>query len=106
MRALALCLASVIWCTLLDGGQRPQPPIYRQEQRQNRRLDSNQPLPALRPQVDLAKVKREAEEIAKLAQSVPAQIEQAEHGAIPRDLGPRLKQIEKLSKKLRTELSL
>jgi len=53
-----------------------------------------------------AKLKEEADQLAKLAQSIPADVDKAAKGQVAQDLAARLKQIEKLSKQLRREISL
>ena len=50
-------------------------------------------------------MKQEAEELAKLAQLVPSEVDGANAGRLPKDLSEQLKKIEKLSKNLRRELS-
>ena len=57
-----------------------------------------------KPKIDAAQVKRDAEELAKLAGEIPPGVEQANKGVLPKDLNERLKRIEKLSKQLRREL--
>ena len=56
--------------------------------------------------VDVAQVKRDAEEFARLEMAIRAQIAEAERGMVPKDLGQNLKKIQKLSKRLRADLSL
>ena len=60
--------------------------------------------PQGRPTADAAQLKREADELAKLAQAVPPQVEKLANGELPRDLIDGLKRIEKLSKKLRRQI--
>jgi len=55
-------------------------------------------------QTDPAQLKREAQELAKRAEAVSAQIDQIAKGKLPKDLNAQLKQIEKLSKQLRREI--
>jgi hypothetical protein len=57
------------------------------------------------PKINAAKVKEQANELSKLAQSIPPDIEKATKGQLPQDLLTRLKQIEKLSKQLRREIA-
>ena len=57
-----------------------------------------------RRQVDFAQLKKEAEELARLAGSIPAQIEQVAQGKLPKDFPEKLKQIDKLAKRLRAEV--
>ncbi len=54
---------------------------------------------------DPAKVKKDAAELAKLAQSIPPGVDQVANGKLPKDLQARLKRIEKLSKQLRREIA-
>ena len=58
-----------------------------------------------RSAVSAAQAKREADELAKLAQSIPADVDKVSRGQVPHDLAARLKQIEKLSKQLRRDVS-
>lgn len=55
---------------------------------------------------DLTQVKEQAGELSKLVESVNAGVTQAQKGIVPKDLGQNLKRIEKLSKRLRSELEL
>jgi len=59
----------------------------------------------IRTPLDAAKLKEEADQLSKLAQSIPAEVAMAAKGQLPQDLAARLKQIEKLSKQLRREIS-
>jgi hypothetical protein len=54
--------------------------------------------------IDLSRLHQESLDLAQLAQSVPAEVDQAGQGKLPKDLSNKLKQIEKLSKHLRTEV--
>ncbi len=55
--------------------------------------------------LDPAKLREEADELARLSQSVPPDIGQIAQGKFPRDLPDKLKRIEKISKHLRAELT-
>lgn len=55
--------------------------------------------------VDTAALQRDAEQLASLAAAVPPGVQDANKGMLSKDLIPKLKQIEKLSKHLRNELS-
>jgi hypothetical protein len=54
---------------------------------------------------DAAEAQRNAQEMAALAQKIPAEVEQASKNVLSKDLIQQLKQIEKLAKRLRTQLS-
>jgi len=58
------------------------------------------------PQVDPAQIRNDAAELAQLANTLPPDIERAANGVLVKDLKDRLKRIEKLSKRLRSELAL
>ena len=85
---------------------RPVPPGVRQADKAEDTFEKNT-IPPLyqRSPVDLAKIKRDAQELATLAQSVPSDIDQTTKGILPRDLEQRLKKIEKLAKELRSQVS-
>lgn len=55
--------------------------------------------------LDARKLRREAEEMSNLAQSVSADMAQINQGKLPKDLADKLKRIEKLSKHLHGELA-
>ena len=54
--------------------------------------------------LDPAKLRAEANELVKLAQSLPPDIDQVTQGKLPKDIADKLKSIEKLSKHMRGEL--
>jgi hypothetical protein len=58
------------------------------------------------PAVDRAQLKKDADELAQLASTVPEDVAKAINGVLDKNLQDRLKKIEKLSKRLRSELAL
>jgi len=54
--------------------------------------------------LDRVAIEREAQEMAALAATIPADIEQMKKGLRPIDTSDKLKTIEKLSKRLRSQL--
>jgi len=58
-----------------------------------------------RKPAELAQLRQQAAELARLSQAVPQQIDQVAQGQLPKDLNGNLKQIEKLAKRLRAELA-
>ena len=54
--------------------------------------------------LDNVAMEREAKEMAALAASIPADIEQLKKGLLPSNAFDKLKRIEKLSKQLRTQM--
>jgi hypothetical protein len=59
----------------------------------------------LRRKIDTQQIKRDADELAKLTEEVPPDVERAGKGVLSKDLNERLKRIEKLAKQLRRELN-
>ena len=55
--------------------------------------------------IDLAQLQREADDLARTAQTIPSDVASVRKGMLPKDVIEKLKQIEKLSKRLRTELN-
>jgi hypothetical protein len=55
--------------------------------------------------INVEQVKQEAEELRKLADGVPAQMQQVTNNQLPKDLSDNLKRIEKLAKHLRSEVT-
>ncbi|HYL09944.1 MAG TPA: hypothetical protein VEU31_04345 [Candidatus Acidoferrales bacterium] len=104
---LILILAVSAGLGAVSAGQqgRPIPPGIREaDKASNAPLDP--PLEMKRKPPELAQLRQEAAELARLAQGVPQQIDHAAQGQLPKDLSGNLKQIEKLAKRLRSELAL
>jgi hypothetical protein len=66
---------------------------------------SEKPEAAPTHRVDLAQLQREADDLARTAQTIPSDVASVRKGMLPKDVIDKLKQIEKLSKRLRTELN-
>ena len=54
--------------------------------------------------IDPLQLQREARELSDLAKSLPSDMDQVNHGLLPRDTIDKLKRIEKLSKHMKSEL--
>jgi len=109
MRLVTLCLAAVVLCSLLAPGQQQERiPVGVEKARKARTLPTVppqlKPLPPWRL-ADPARLQQEADELAKLAQLIPSQVQEVKAGRLPKDLSERLKRIEELSRQLRRELS-
>jgi hypothetical protein len=50
-------------------------------------------------------LQKEADDLARMAQTIPGDVASVRKGMLPKDVIDKLKQIEKLSKRLRTELN-
>jgi len=55
--------------------------------------------------IDLVKMQKDADDLARAAQSIPLDVENVRRGTLPKDVIQKLKQIEKLSKRLRSQIS-
>jgi flagellar motor component MotA len=53
----------------------------------------------------LAKLGQEADELARIAQTIPPDVASIQKGKLPKDMIEKLKQIEKLSKRLRSQIN-
>lgn len=62
-------------------------------------------LPAAPKRLDLARLHDDALALATAANAIPAGVESVTKGMLPKDILQKLKQIEKLSKRLRSELN-
>jgi hypothetical protein len=60
---------------------------------------------APRRRFDAVKTRKDAEQLAALANKLPSEVDQVSKGMIPKDLDQRLKDIQKLAKRLRGEIS-
>jgi hypothetical protein len=61
--------------------------------------------PSKLPTGDRTQLRHDAKELADLSASLMADIDQVNRGLLPKDVVEKLKRIEKLSKRLRTELT-
>ena len=55
--------------------------------------------------IDLLQLQRDANDLSLTAQTIPSDVESVRKGMLPKDVIQKLKQIEKLSKRLRSELN-
>jgi hypothetical protein len=107
MRLLIAVPLTIVLCAIPATPERqahPIPPGVREADKQpSKPLEA--PVEAKPRTADPAKLKQEADELAQLSASVPADIGFVAHGQLPKDLADRLKRIEKLAKHLRSEIS-
>jgi hypothetical protein len=101
----SVCVSFLMFSPIKDFGQgRPVPPGVREADKQiNAPIEPPAQLKS-KPK-DLAALKQEAEELAKLSAGVPSQVDQVSQGKVPKDLADQLKRIEKLAKRLRSEIA-
>jgi hypothetical protein len=95
-----LLLASLAWA------QRNGPTGQRQADKAEDQFEKTVP-PPLRQQssVDFAKLRSDADELITLSQSIHSGIDNVQKGMLAKDLIDKLKQVEKLSKRLRSEIT-
>lgn len=85
--------------------QKPIPPGLRQAERAEQQGEQNVPPPANAPvKPSFAEVQHDADQLALLARTLPDEVSQLARGTRPRDLDEKLKEIDKLSKRLRSNL--
>jgi hypothetical protein len=82
-------------------GKMPTPP----ESMNGNDANAPQDSPNLQRRLDLAELQREADDLAKTAKTIPSDVASVRKGMMPKDVILKLKQIEKLSKQLRTKLN-
>jgi methionine-rich copper-binding protein CopC len=95
----ALCLFTAAATPQTTGHHYPTPP-----EPMNPQAPAEAPSTATR-RVDLLQLQREADDLARTAQTIPSDVASVRKGMLPKDVIEKLKQIEKMSKHLRTELN-
>jgi hypothetical protein len=83
-------------------GPSPPDPSWPQNQRPSEQVSLQA---QKRSTVDVLGLQRDAQELAELSASIPADVKSVNRGLIPKDLMEKLKRVEKLSKHLRSELT-
>ncbi len=97
--ALLASFVSLAVPQIPSGHRFPTPP----EGQNHEDTDPSQTLPARR--IDFTQVQKEADDLARAADSIPSDVASVRHGTLPKDMLAKLKEIEKLSKHLRSELN-
>jgi hypothetical protein len=104
MRCLALVSGISFLLALSTPAQRhAHPPDVSKVVRQD--PQPVQPPAVIHREIDPAELKRDAEELQKLAVTISEQVDQVTQNQLPKDLNDNLKRIEKLAKHLRSEIS-
>jgi hypothetical protein len=102
----AISLAFVLIAASLLPAQARIPPGLRQADQAEDQTQKNIPPPnAQQPHLDLVKLGQEADELARIAQTIPPDVASLQQGKLPKDTIEKLKQIEKLSKRLRSQIN-
>ncbi len=106
MKILALCLLVLLVLAAVAFAQGKQiPPGIRQADKAAEQFEKSIPPPQVSAHRNPRQLQQDADELARLAESIPSDIEQVGRGIVHKDLNERLKKIEKLSKRLRSELT-
>jgi hypothetical protein len=106
MRLPLLCLWVLLLfptATIPQGGHAKPPGIAAADAAANSPMEA--PAKPGTKQMNVEQVNAEAQELQKLANGLPPQIDQVTKGQMPKDLVENLKRIERLAKHLRSELS-
>ncbi len=103
-RPISLLTAILIGAISLSAQKMsPPPPPLDPERAATNPDQTNQA--TLNRRIDPEKLQRQADELARAAQSIPSDVASVRKGMLPKDVIEKLKQIEKLSKHLRSELN-
>lgn len=104
--SLAMMILLLSTIAPVSQSARPIPPGLHEAQKAENQAQQNEvPPQTRRPGPDPAKIKRDADELALLAQSIPQDVDKTANGILPKDLTAKLKKIEKLAKQLRSQLT-
>jgi hypothetical protein len=103
-----LLLATLILSTASASAGAQSAPIrpgIRQADQAETQTDKNIPPPSTtQAKINLAKIGQEADELSSIAQTIPADVAIVRNGMLPKEVLQKLRQIEKLSKHLRSQL--
>ena len=105
----ALLAIVLLVCALSTGAQMkdvytpgvPPPPAPLDPDHGNTAPDE----PKLHRHINAVKLQRDADDLARSAQTIPSDVANIRRGTLPKDTIQKLKEIEKLSKRLRGELN-
>jgi hypothetical protein len=79
------------------------PPPASMDQDQGKTAPGGPKLP--QHHIDLVKLQEEADDLARTAKTIPTDMAGVRQGTLPKDIIEKLRRIEKLSKRLRSELN-
>jgi len=106
MKLLVCALGFVLFAASAVLAQDPRSPGVRQGEQAEAQAEKRIP-PPIEPRVhpDMAKLGQDADELARIAQTIPPDVASIRKGLLPRDTIDKLKRIEKLSKHLRSQIA-
>ena len=107
MKLPAISLPFVLLAaSLLLAQAKPIPPGVRQADQVEAQTGKGTPAPvARRAYLDVAKLTQQADELARIAQTIPPDVASIQQGKLPKDVIEKLKRIEKLCKRLRSQIN-
>jgi hypothetical protein len=101
---LSLVLVSLFVVPIASSGQHVGYPNEPPPMNSQGPTPNNQPTTTTR-KVDFAELQKEADDLARTAQTIPDDMSAVRNGTLPKDFIQKLKHIEKLSKRLRSQVS-
>ena len=106
MHRLPVLAILVFFCVLSTDALQHRPILIQPPQSMNQDNAKATPEQVTLPKrIDLLQLQKEADDLARTAQTIPSDVASVRKGVLPKDIIEKLKQIEKLSKRLRTELN-
>jgi hypothetical protein len=105
VKSLSLFLILFVLPTLLLTAQSHPVPPARREIQKYESTHPDEPAQRVPARIDPAQLQHEAEELVNLANSIPPDMARISQGMLPKDVLGKLARIEKISKRLRGELS-
>jgi len=102
----ALSIAFLLW--VLSSAAQPQKshmPTPPDSMNPENETTASVPMTSMQRRVDLLGLQKEAEDLARTAQTIPADMASVRKGTLPKDIIQKLRQIEKLSKHLRMQIA-
>jgi hypothetical protein len=106
MRVLCSLLILLASTTVVAAWQQehPIPPGIRKADRIQAAQNQETPVNPVLHSASAAELQQQADELARLSQQIPGNIQQVNRNVLPKDLDANLKKIQDLAKKLRNEL--
>jgi len=107
VRRLPVLAILVLFCALSTDALQHRPTLITPPPSMNSD-DASKPTPeqvTLRKRIDLLQLQKEADDLARTAETIPSDVASVRKGMLPKDVVQKLKQIEKLSKHLRSQLN-
>jgi hypothetical protein len=105
VKILALSFFLVLILVAVTQEAKRVPKGIREADKAEERFEKSIPGPQVSVHREPRQLQQDANELARLAESIPPDMDRVGRGILPKDLTERLKRIEKLSKRLRNELA-